>query len=57
MQYECDNLRAARGYEYRGCQKHHVLHSFLVYVFGQLSSRTGHCLLAVAALDKSLSMV
>ena len=57
MQYECDNLRAARGYEYRGCQKHHVLHSFLAYVFGQLSSRTGHCLLAVAALDKSLSMV
>ena len=28
-----------------------------VYVVGQLSSRTRHRVLAVAALDKSLSMV
>jgi len=54
MQYECENLRAACGYEYIGCQMNHVFHSFRAYVFGQLSSRTRH---RVLALDKSLSIV
>jgi len=33
-----------------------ILWSLFTYVVGQLSSRTRHCVLALAALDKSLSM-